>query len=248
MTDDLKKVTIYTDGGCDPNPGGPGGYGVVLIHNNKRKELSGGFRSTTNNRMEIYAALQGLKALKHPCHVTIYSDSQYLVDAMTKGWVQRWKAKNWCRTKNEKAINVDLWEEMLEQCAIHQVHFEWVRGHAGISLNERCDELAMRALRQANLPVDEGYENRAGSVVRTGSSPVAKKEPRRTGGNTMSGGKITRAGQPCRKCSTPVVKKIPSKKPKATQTYYFEYYLYCPTCNTQYFVEDAKRYVADESS
>ena len=153
----LKDVTIYTDGGCEPNPG-PGGYGVVLISGSARKELSGGFCLTTNNRMEIFAAIAGLEALKFPCKVTLYSDSRYLVDAITKGWALKWKANGWRRNKKEKALNIDLWKRLLPLCEQHQVRFEWVKGHAGHDLNERCDELAMMALKKSNLPVDEGYE------------------------------------------------------------------------------------------
>ncbi|MEJ2704266.1 MAG: ribonuclease HI [Sedimentisphaerales bacterium] len=153
----LKDVTIYTDGGCDPNPGA-GGYGVILISGKARKELSGGFRQTTNNRMEIFAAIAGLETLKFPCKVTLYSDSQYLVNAMTKGWVKRWKVNGWRRNKTDKALNIDLWKRLLALCERHQVRFEWVKGHAGHQLNERCDELAMTALKRPNLSIDDGYE------------------------------------------------------------------------------------------
>jgi len=153
----LKDVTIYTDGGCKPNPG-PGGYGVILISGKARKELSGGFCLTTNNRMEIFAAIAGLEALKYPCKVTLYSDSRYLVDAMTKGWVFKWKANGWRRNKKEKALNVDLWKKLLALCEHHEVRFQWVKAHAGHDHNERCDELAMTALKKPHLPIDEGYE------------------------------------------------------------------------------------------
>ena len=153
----LKTVTMYTDGGCEPNPGS-GGYGVVLISGSARKELSGGFCRTTNNRMELYAAIAGLEALRFPCDVTLYSDSRYLVDAMTEGWVFKWKANGWRRNKKEKALNVDLWKKLLALCEQHEVRFEWVKGHAGHNDNERCDELAMTALKKPQLPVDEGYE------------------------------------------------------------------------------------------
>ena len=159
MDQALKQVTIYTDGGCDPNPG-PGGYGVVLLYGGRRKELSGGFRLTTNSRMEIYAAIQGLQALKEPCRATVYSDSEYLVNAMKKGWAKRWQARNWMRNKQEKALNPDLWERLLALCELHTVAFVWLKGHAGIAENERCDQLATQALRRKDLPADEGYENR----------------------------------------------------------------------------------------
>jgi ribonuclease HI len=157
----LKQVTIYTDGACDPNPG-PGGFGVVLIHNGHRKELSGGFRRTTNNRMELMAAIKGLEALKEPCQVTLYSDSEYLVRAMTEGWAQRWKTRGWRRSHKEPALNPDLWDRLLALCQAHQVEFVWVRGHAGVRENERCDFLSSRALRGTDLPPDEGYEPQRG--------------------------------------------------------------------------------------
>ena len=157
MRETLKHVTIYTDGGCDPNPG-PGGYGVVVLAGGQRVELSGGFRLTTNNRMEIYAAIRGLEALSEPCQVRLYSDSEYLVHAMTQGWVQRWRANHWKRNKREKALNVDLWKRLLELCERHRVEFVWVKGHAGTRENERADRLSMMALKQRDLPIDEGYE------------------------------------------------------------------------------------------
>lgn len=159
-----KHVVIYTDGACIGNPG-PGGYGVVLLYGHHRKELSGGFRLTTSNRMEITAAIVGLQTLKHPCAVTIYTDSRYLVDSMMLGWVQRWKAKAWMRTKKDRAVNADLWEQLLVLCANHQVQFEWVRGHAGNVENEFCDRLSVQAAQRGDLPIDSGYENLQVAVV-----------------------------------------------------------------------------------
>jgi ribonuclease HI len=130
----------------------------VLLYNSNRKELSGGYRRTTNNRMEILAAIAGLEALKEPCRVTLYSDSQYLVHAMQKGWAHRWQANGWRRSNKEKAINPDLWERLLELCRTHSVRFEWVRGHAGHSENELCDALAKAAARGPDLAIDWGYE------------------------------------------------------------------------------------------
>lgn len=154
---DLKHVTIYTDGACIGNPG-PGGYGVVLIYENRRKELSGGYRVTTNNRMEIMAAIVGLQALKGRCRVTMYSDSQYLVRAISQGWAKRWQAKGWMRNRRERALNPDLWETLLQLCDHHEVDFRWVKGHARSPENLRCDELAMQAAQQRDLPADYGYE------------------------------------------------------------------------------------------
>jgi ribonuclease HI len=154
---DLRQVTIYTDGACVKNPG-QGGYGVVILDGENRRELSGGFRLTTNNRMEIMAAIAGLQALDVGCDVTIYSDSKYLVDAITLGWVERWRARNWQRSPSATAVNPDLWEILLQLCARHRVKFVWLRGHAGNVENERCDRLAVRAAQEEDLPPDIQYE------------------------------------------------------------------------------------------
>ena len=153
----MKEIIIYTDGACSGNPG-PGGYGCVLRYKKSRRELSGGFRKTTNNRMEIIAAVKALESLKYPCQVKLYSDSKYLVNAIEKGWAKRWKAANWMRTKNEKAKNSDLWEKMLSLCDLHQIEFIWVKGHAVNEENNCCDELAVEASSNFDLPIDAGYE------------------------------------------------------------------------------------------
>jgi ribonuclease HI len=155
----LKQVTLYTDGGCIKNPG-PGGYGVVLLYCEKRRELSGGFRRTTNNRMEIMAAIAGLEALRYRCAVTIYTDSQYLANAIMKGWAKRWRANGWMRNSEEPALNPDLWARLLDLCDQHSVRFQWLKGHAGDAENERCDRLSSQAARGKELSVDEGYEKR----------------------------------------------------------------------------------------
>jgi ribonuclease HI len=153
-----KNVTIYTDGACLGNPG-PGGYGVVLLYQDHRKELSGGFRLTTNNRMEILAAVVALEALREKCRVALYSDSQYVVNAIEKGWAVRWRANQWRRNKHEMALNPDLWERLLQCLEMHEIVFRWVRGHAGHPDNERCDQLAVAAANGRDLAVDSGYEN-----------------------------------------------------------------------------------------
>lgn len=152
-----RSVVIYTDGACSGNPGA-GGYGVVLLYGDNKKELSEGYRLTTNNRMEVLAVIKGLEALKEPCQVTLYSDSKYVVDAIQKGWVKKWKANGWYRNKKEKASNVDLWERLLVQLERHQVTFQWVKGHADNPGNERCDELARGAIAAGNLLEDENYQ------------------------------------------------------------------------------------------
>lgn len=155
----MKHVTIYTDGACIGNPG-PGGYGAVLLHEGNRQELSGGYRRTTNNRMEIMAVLAGLRSLKEPCRVTVFSDSRYVVDAMSKGWAESWRDKGWRKRDKTPALNPDLWEEMLDLSERHQVEFRWVKGHAGDPENERCDELAVAAASGADLAHDEVYEKK----------------------------------------------------------------------------------------
>jgi len=154
----LKQVTIYTDGACLGNPG-PGGYGAVLLYGPHRQEISGGFRLTTNNRMEIMAVIAALEALKEPCRVTLYSDSQYVVNAMAQGWARRWKTNGWKRNQREEAVNPDLWERLLGLCDQHQVEFRWLRGHSGIAENERCDQLAVNAAKQPGLLEDTGYKS-----------------------------------------------------------------------------------------
>ena len=152
-----KEVIIYTDGACTGNPG-TGGYGVVLLYGAHRRELSGGFRCTTNNRMELMGTIIGLEALNQSCRVTLFCDSQYVVESIEKGWAKRWRGNGWMRNKRKKAVNPDLWSRLLELCEKHDVQFCWVRGHAGDSENERCDQLAVDAAHQDDLQVDEGYE------------------------------------------------------------------------------------------
>ena len=138
----MKRVQVYTDGACSGNPG-PGGWGAVLRYNGVEKELSGGERETTNNRMELCAVIFALEALKEPCEVELYSDSQYVGNALKLGWAKKWQAQGWMRNKKEKAQNPDLWERLLRQYDRHQVEINWVKGHAGHPENERCDRLAV---------------------------------------------------------------------------------------------------------
>lgn len=152
---------MYTDGACLGNPG-PGGYGVVLLyedaqHRLHRRELSAGYRLTTNNRMELLAAIAGLSALKMPCTVHLYTDSGYLANAMGKKWALQWQNNHWIR-KGKPIPNADLWEIMLHLCQTHEVHIEWIRGHGNNSENERCDQLARQAAQRSPLLIDEGYE------------------------------------------------------------------------------------------
>jgi ribonuclease HI len=151
------KILIYTDGGAIDNPG-PGGYGVVLRYRGHKKELCGGFRRTTNNRMELLACIEGLRALKRRCSVVLYSDSRYIVNGMTKGWAKRWQAKGWKLSDDRDVKNADLWQQLFELCQQHDVEFRWVRGHGGNPDNERCDQLAVAAARGRDLATDVAFE------------------------------------------------------------------------------------------
>ena len=141
----MKKVEIFTDGACKGNPG-PGGYGAILRYNGHEKEISGGSKDTTNNRMEMLAVINALSMLKEKCEVTLYSDSQYVCNGLKLGWAKKWRANNWMRNKKEPALNADLWKELLDLYEKHNVTINWVKGHAGHPENERCDTLAVNAI------------------------------------------------------------------------------------------------------
>ncbi|MCQ2405620.1 MAG: ribonuclease HI [Oscillospiraceae bacterium] len=138
----MKTVTIYTDGACSENPG-PGGWACILQYGNLKKEMSGGEKSTTNNRMELTAVISALEALKEPCIVELYSDSKYVIDSYSKGWAKSWRAKGWIKSDKKPALNPDLWERLLDLGEKHEIHCHWVKGHADNEFNNRCDELAV---------------------------------------------------------------------------------------------------------
>lgn len=142
----MKTVTIYTDGACSGNPG-PGGWGCVLLHGEQRKELSGAEAHTTNQRMELTAAVAGLAALKQPCHVLLYSDSAYLINAFRQHWLDNWQKNGWLNSKKQPVENQDLWQELLRLSRLHAVEWRKVKGHAGDCHNERCDTLAREAVK-----------------------------------------------------------------------------------------------------
>src|SRR6478672_12620337 len=151
-------IVLYSDGACLGNPG-PGGYGTILTYGDHRRELSGGFRLTTNNRMELMGAIKGLEALKRPSAVTLVSDSEYLVNSLRNGWALRWRDRGWKRT-GKPVPNADLWSQLLMLADVHRIAVEWVRGHAGHVENERCDLLATTAAASNPSDVDVGYERR----------------------------------------------------------------------------------------
>ena len=149
-------IVVYTDGACTGNPG-KGGYGAVIIDGDRRQELADGYKLTTNNRMEMMGAIAALESLPSNSKVKLHSDSKYIVDAVVKGWAKKWQRNGWKRNSKEMAKNPDLWQELLDLCKIHDVEFIWVKGHAGIPENERCDRLAVAAAQGSDLQDDEGY-------------------------------------------------------------------------------------------
>ncbi len=219
---EIPNIELYSDGGADPNPG-KGGYGLILSWKGIKREFYEGFKLTTNNRMELLGVITGLKKLKTKSNVTIITDSKYVIQGIELGWAKKWKENNWLRNKKEKAINADLWGELLALIEQHNVTFKWIKGHNGHPENERCDYLATLAMNANDLKVDVGYE----------SSLLEDK--------TIQ--KILNEGDKCTKCHTPVIKKQTKKKHKPGQTYYFEYYLFCPSCKKMYMVESAKKFI-----
>jgi ribonuclease HI len=149
----MKKILLFTDGAFSGNPG-PGGYGAILRFNGSEKELSGGYRHTTNNRMELMGVIAALESLKEPCEVVATTDSQYVVNAVEKKWVWGWKAKGWVGSNRKPVANIDLWKKLLTLLEVHKVSFKWIRGHAGHAENERCDSLAVAASMGRDLPED----------------------------------------------------------------------------------------------
>ncbi len=160
---DMPIVEIYTDGACASNPG-PGGYGIIMLYKDKnneihKKEFSKGFRSTTNNRMELLAVIDALNLLKKPCKISLYSDSKYVVDAINQKWLESWQEKNWKINSKNPVKNIDLWKKYLQASKPHQITFFWVKGHASNKFNEMCDKLAVKARSSGNLEIDYGYQN-----------------------------------------------------------------------------------------
>jgi len=153
----MKEVLLYTDGACSGNPG-PGGWAAILIWGDHRKEASGGFRRTTNNRMELTAVIEGLKLLNRPCRVRVFSDSRLVVDAFQKNWIKHWQENNWRKTDRSLVKNPELWMKLLSLCQSHTVNFDWIKAHNGHPENEKCDQMAVAAAKGNNLLVDEVYE------------------------------------------------------------------------------------------
>ena len=218
----MKKIEIYSDGWARPNPG-PWGYGVILRFWKIDKEFSGFESHTTNNRMELTWVIVWLSKLTEKCDVQVFTDSSYVVNWIEKWWAEKWKANNWMRTKSEKAINYDLWEKLLLEVSKHKVKFNWVRWHNWHEENERCDELATNEILKNIWEIKIEKKD-----LNTGIDSSQKKI------------KIQKAWDKCRKCWDIVIKAIPKKKNTKNKSYYYEYFLTCPSCKTNYFVDDAK--------
>lgn len=228
-------IELYSDGSAEPNPG-KGGYGVILRHKDLEKQYFEGFTCTTNNRMEQLGVIVGLEQLKFPSIVDVYTDSSYVVNAITKGWVYTWKARNWRKPDGKPVINADLWQRLLSLLETHKVTFHWIKGHAGHPENERCDELARMARAAGReLHIDYGY------VPETTLQTKLNFTSQQSDFVPNPYAKIKKEGDLCRKCGTPVVKQTPKKRdPKSS--YYYEYYFLCPTCKTLFFTESAKHF------
>ena len=238
---EIPEVNLYSDGGAEPNPG-KGGFGLIMSYKGTKREFSQGYELTTNNRMELMGVIYGLERLKTKSVVNVFTDSRYVIDGIEKDWAEKWKSKNWYRTKTEKASNYDLWDRLLTLISVHQeVTFIWVKGHAGHHENERCDQLAFEALNGSNLQVDIGYQPNQMPSDDLNDENYIQPNLKKT--------KVTAEGDACRKCGTSVLKKPTKKKEtKPGQTYYYEYFLLCPSCKTMYLLEEAKRDITSQDS
>lgn len=237
---EIPNIELHSDGGAEPNPG-KSGFGVILGYKGKQKEFYRGYELSTNNRMELMGVIFGLEQLKTKSNVQVFTDSQYVIDGITKGWAAKWKSNGWQRTKKQKAVNSDLWDRLLNAIAEHNVEFNWIKGHAGHTENERCDTLANMGINSKEVLEDIGYEPKENDTTEGTRAHVYSNKKNNT--------KIEKEGDNCRKCGDSVVKKNrkENKKIKPHQTYYFEYVLWCPSCKTMYMTEDAKREVNKEN-
>ena len=235
------KIEIYTDGSSSGNPG-PGGWGAIIHTAGRTRELSGGYRRTTNNRMELLAAIRALESLPEAQKVDLYSDSKYLVDNVKAGRLDMWQARGWMHNKNRPVPNADLWQRLQSLLKKVPVTFHWVQGHSGHPENERANWLAVHAGQKKTLPPDKGYEKTGEKgPQQAGLFSLQAKLKQAELPKTPANRKINKAGQPCRKCGTPVEKMIPQRKWRPGQTYYYAYYFHCPNCGTNYFNDEARR-------
>lgn len=239
----IPKVELYSDGWANPNPG-PGGYGIILCCQWVQKEFTQWYTLTTNNRMELSGVITWLSKLTKKSNVHVYTDSQYTINGIQKGWAKKWKANNWMRTKNDKAVNADLWEKLLDVVEKHQVTFHWVKGHNWHEQNERCDELATLAMKQENLIKDEWFipsEKDLDKLNNPVKIPENTEKILKVIGKWDPNMKVKKEGDPCKKCLTPVEKKIPKHTKKTLlKKFYYRYYFNCPNCKTNYMTDEAK--------
>jgi len=228
-------IHIFSDGWANPNPW-PGWYGVILRCGDHQKDISAWFKKTTNNRMEIRGVIAWLQSLKKPSVVVITTDSQYTINGIQKWWAKKWKANNWFRTGSQKAQNWDLWEILLSEIEKHSVTFKWIKWHTGHFENEMCDELATLAMKRSDLWVDLWYIETPVSS-QTSLISWSKKNTSKTA--SLPWEKIW---QSCKKCGAELEKKIPKHTKKTLEKkYYYAYYHNCPSCKTNYMLEEAKR-------
>lgn len=220
----LPEVDIYSDWWARPNPG-PWWYWIVMKYMWIVKEFSWSSEHTTNNRMELTWAIVWLEKLTKKSKVNLYTDSQYTINWIEKWWAKKWRKNNWMRTKSEKATNYDLWERLLNIVEKHEVKFHWVKWHNWHIENERCDELATEQILKNNWWVVETKEKLIQKVLNE---------------NVDKSIKITGEWEACRKCGDKVIKAIPKKKNTKNKSYYYKYYLTCPSCKTNYFIDEAK--------
>jgi len=235
----LPEVEIYSDWWARPNPG-PWGYWVVMKYKWIVKEFSGFEEHTTNNRMELTWAIVWLEKLTKKSKVNLFTDSSYVVNGIEKWRAEKWKANNWMRTKSEKAINYDLWERLLNAVEKHEVKFNWVKGHNWHIENERCDELATEQILK-NIWMNDVFLDKEKEIKKVLNENVEKVNYKaREAGLGHRSIKITSEWQACRKCWTKVIKKVPKKVNTKNKSFYYKYYLNCPGCSTNYFVDEAK--------
>lgn len=250
------EVNIYSDWWANPNPG-RAWYWFILEYKWLKKEFSEWFEISTNNRMELMWVINWLSKITKKSKINIYTDSQYTINGIQKWWAQKWKENNWIKSNKQKAINYDLWEQLLDLVNKHEVKFHWVKWHNGHNENERCDELATLAMDFENLKKDDfyisEYYSKNTAMLSTHDSqilpnlPLSREEQEKKQYilNTLwkwdPNIKISREWDPCRKCWTPVTKKIPKHTKKTLQKkFYYKYYFTCQYCKTNYMTNDAK--------
>ena len=226
----MKKVELYSDGWARPNPG-PGWYWIILRYNWSEKEFSWFEENTTNNKMELTWVIVWLSKLKQACSVEVFTDSSYVVNGIEKWWAEKWKANNWKKADKKKAENHELWDELLSLTEKHKVKFNWVRGHNGHEENERCDELATNEILKNTWELYIGESDKKELIKKVLNTWIDSEQKKI---------KVQKTWDKCRKCGDIVVKKVPKKQNTKNKSYYYEYYLTCPSCATNYFVDDAK--------